>query len=67
MSIAAFEPIEKGEEIFVSYNYRVWMAPAWYQALWVDHMRNGKNATEEEIYTMVLRFFRTYGNKVCEL
>ena len=37
MSVVATRDIAKDEEVFVSYNYCVSMAPAWYQELWFRH------------------------------
>lgn len=37
MSVVATRDIAKDEEVFVSYNYCVSMAPDWYQELWFRH------------------------------
>ena len=38
MSVVAVKNIRQGEEIFVSYNYCVSMAPEWYQVLWFQFL-----------------------------
>ena len=37
MSVVAVKDIEQGEEVFVSYNYCVSLAPPWYQEIWFKH------------------------------
>ena len=49
MSIVALRPIEAYEEIFVSYNYRVWQAPIWYREQWIHHKREVEKVSEAVI------------------
>ena len=37
MSVVAARDIQQGQEIFVSYNYSVPLAPPWYQQLWFHY------------------------------
>jgi hypothetical protein len=39
MSVVAARAIEPGEEILVSYNYLVPLAPEWYKLQWFQHLR----------------------------
>ena len=39
MAIFANMDIRKDEEIFVSYNYTIALAPVWYQQVWLTHLR----------------------------
>ncbi|XP_023332051.1 uncharacterized protein LOC111704142 isoform X2 [Eurytemora carolleeae] len=39
MSIKALEDLRRGDEILVSYNYRMEGAPEWYSELWYNHLR----------------------------
>ena len=42
MSVVAIKDIEQNEEVFVSYNYCVSLAPPWYQEIWFRYcMRRG--------------------------
>ena len=38
MSIVAILDIQPDEEVLVNYGYDVKFAPAWYKALWKDHV-----------------------------
>ena len=40
MSVVAIRDIEPSEEVFVSYNYCVSLAPPWYQEIWFQHCIN---------------------------
>ena len=41
--------ISSGEEILVNYNMDLSMAPEWYKALWVRHLRTERGMTDEDI------------------
>ena len=38
--IKALEDLRRGDEILVSYNYRMEGAPEWYSELWYNHLRS---------------------------
>ena len=41
--------ISSGDEILVNYNLDLSMAPEWYKALWVRHLRTERCMTDEDI------------------
>jgi hypothetical protein len=45
--IVAKKPITKGEELYVSYNYRIKWAPEWYKEAFKQYEKD-KNQGEEE-------------------
>ena len=61
MSIRALRPIEAHEEIFVSYNYRIWQAPEWYQEQWIKFKREVENISEEALLELTRRICRQFG------
>ena len=63
MSVVAKRDILPGEEIFVSYNYSLAQAPAWYKEQWFRHIRE-LDWSDHKIYSSVLKLFRQTGQLV---
>ncbi len=40
MSVVLTRDVKRGQEILVSYNYRIQSAPTWYKQLWEQHSNN---------------------------
>ena len=61
MSVVSLRPILPHEEILVSYNYRLWMAPDWYQEQWVKHKREIEQVSEvsnKENFVCSLKYYQ---------
>ena len=63
MSIVAVRDIEEGEEIFVSYNYSVPLAPPWYQQLWFSHCLE-RGLAKQNILDLVTREVARWGGSL---
>jgi len=46
--IVAKKPISKGEELYVSYNYRIKWAPDWYKEAFKQYEKEKNQGEEEE-------------------
>jgi hypothetical protein len=46
--IVAKKPISKGEELYVSYNYRIKWAPDWYKEAFKQYEKDKNQGEEEE-------------------
>jgi hypothetical protein len=46
--IVAKKPISKGEELYVSYNYRIKWAPEWYKEAFKQYEKDKNQGEEEE-------------------
>ena len=64
MSVVASRPISPSEEILVSYNYTVILAPEWYKQLWLDHLRKAKGYSEDKVQEWVDVQVATWGYKM---
>ena len=60
MSVVALRDIRADEEVFVSYNYSVSMAPEWYQELWFRFCVS-RGWTREMIHTWVEKEVSRWG------
>jgi len=49
MAIFALSHIKKDEEIFVSYNYSIATAPAWYQQVWLTYLRKERGWSKDDV------------------
>ena len=60
MSVVSLRPILPHEEILVSYNYRLWMAPEWYQEQWVKYKREIEQVSEvsKENFLLTLKYYQ---------
>ena len=43
------QDLAAGEEVLVNYGLGMAHAPLWYQCLWVEHCRNDKNMSDDQI------------------
>ena len=48
-SITALTDIKKGDEVLVNYGLGMGHAPDWYKGLWINHCRNDKKMSDEDI------------------
>ena len=60
MSIVAVKDILEGEEIFVSYNYSLPLAPPWYQELWFSYCQE-RGLSKENILELVSKEVGRWG------
>ncbi len=64
MSVVAKRDIARGEEVLVSYNYSIHLAPDWYRDLFFVHLRCTERWSEADIYQWAKRRARESGGHV---
>ena len=64
MCIAAKTDIKRGEEVLVSYNYGLHLAPEWYRHAYFEHLRNVENKSEEFLYQTAAKIAKLHGVKI---
>ena len=58
------EDLKKDSEVLVNYGMQMAEAPIWYKSLWVKHLRETKNLTDENIIDWCGRQYSMNGKLV---